>query len=106
MPTGSAPLPGALQSVSELSPALRGSRVEEGRPGQNQTHLQVVRHAVGNPSSTARTRRASEGRSDYRGSGAAGRSAKRHGRRRQNAAGQSEAVLRLRTEEKRVTQTG
>ena len=44
---------GALQSVSELSPAVWSSATEERQQGQDDPRVQVVRHAVGNTAANA-----------------------------------------------------
>src|ERR1700688_1925959 len=58
---------------------------------------------MGNSSAVARTSRVPAGRSHSRRTGTTGRSAERHRRGEQNAAGQSETVRHVHAEEKRMT---
>ena len=97
-------LPGAFQSVSELSPAVRCAGGDGQREREDETNVPVVRDAVGDPASIAGAGRApSAGLNDCRIRAAGGRENGQCGGRA-DAGREAETFRRLSNPEERVRQ--
>src|ERR1700687_2787166 len=98
-------LPEPLQSLLELSPAVRSTRSSDRRQGQAEKNLPLVCDALGDSATTAGPGAVYEAGVDRGADEPAGRRRKRHCERQTNAERKTEAICNFRAEANRMKTT-